>query len=148
MSPAMTWETSSSPAAAPLPSSAADRSAGPVDVPGTQVVVADTLPGSAVTFTTTPDRVTELRSKVHAMAYLRNERLARKGATGGMVGTGVAPNLTLIGASQGYVEDVDGGARMDVAPFDPMEVDRFRASVRFRAERLAQGGGCTGDWIP
>jgi hypothetical protein len=123
-----------------------------MDVPYTHVEARDTASGAEVTFTTTStDRVRELRNRVLAMADLRNDRLsgvppgsAQHGAVGSM---GAGPAMRP-GASWATVEDVDGGARMTVTTESPIEVDRLRDSVRTRALRLAQVGGCAGDWIP
>jgi TusA-related sulfurtransferase len=49
----------------------------PMNVPGTQVSAADIATGETITFTTTsPDQVTALREKVHAMAEMHNHHHA------------------------------------------------------------------------
>lgn len=56
----------------------------PAAVPGTSVAEADTNDGAAITFTTSSDRVDDLRSRVEGMADMIN----RHGAGGEMSGTG------------------------------------------------------------
>lgn len=132
----------------------------PVAVPGTRLAVADTADGEAVTFTTTPDRVGELRSRVHAMAEMHNRHHMEGGAGemhgqmhgGGMMGGGMGggsmhPSGGMDASmmpppSRAAVEDVDGGARLVVAPNDPADLDRLRSTVRMHAQHMQETGSC------
>jgi len=143
------------PSKAPLPGSVPSAravSVCPMEVPGTTIASLDTPSGADVMFTTSePDRVEELRYRVRSLAELRNDRLSGRPP-------GSAPPLAVAsmgagpsgrtGASWASVEDVAGGARMVVTTENAFEVDRLRDSIRGRVQRLAQGGGCAGDWMP
>lgn len=135
-------------------------SACPMAVPGTQVAVADTADGEAVTFTTAPDQAAELRSRVHAMADMHNSHHQGGGMEGmhggmqhnGMMGGGSMGSSGGGGAmpmmpppSRAAVEDVEGGARLVVTPSDPADLDRLRSTVRMHVEHMRQTGTCEMD---
>lgn len=131
----------------------------PVAVPGTRLATADTPEGIAVTFTTSADRAEELRARVHAMADMHN-REHQAGAAGGeheghgammggmaggmMGGAGGAGGMAMPmpPPSRATVEDVEGGATLSVAPYDPADTDRLRSTVRMHAEQMQQTGTC------
>jgi hypothetical protein len=121
----------------------------PMAVPGTQVSVADTPDGEAITFTTSPDHASDLRDRVHAMADMHNRHHQGDGMEGmhgvmqhgHMMGGG--EHMTMMPPpSRAAVEDVDGGARIVVSPTDPADVDRLRSAVRAHAEHMRESGTC------
>lgn len=121
----------------------------PMAVPGTQVVADDTPDGEAITFTTSSDRVAELRSRVHAMAELHNRRMQAGGM--GSTGSGSAsaeqgpmqlPRPEMPPPSRATVEDVDGGARVVVTPNDPSDAGQLRTVLRVHAEHMRDTGTC------
>ncbi len=123
----------------------------PMAVPATQLAVADTPDGEAVTFTTASDHVAELRSRVHAMADMHNRHHAQGGAEqmhGGMQHGGMMEGMGGMDASmmpppsRAAVEDVDGGARLAVTPNDPADLDRLRSTVRMHAQHMQETGTC------
>lgn len=130
----------------------------PMAVPGTQLAAAETRDGEAVTFTTTPDRAAELRTRVRAMAEMHNRHHQGGDGMGGMHG-GLHHGEMMGGGSMGSsgggdamammpppsraaVEDVEGGARLIVTPNDPSDLDRLRSAVRMHAEHMQQSGTC------
>lgn len=141
------------PAQPPLGAAPAEMmQACPMAVPGTQVAASDMPDGEAVWFTTAPERIPELRSRVRAMADLHNRQHAGGGAEqmggmmmgGGMMGGGMSG----MGASmmpppsRAAVEDVDGGARLVVTANDPADLDRLRSTVRMHAQHMQETGRC------
>ncbi len=132
-------------------------SACPMAVPGTQLAVADTPEGEAVTFTTAPDRAAELRGRVHAMADMHNSHHQGGGMEGmhggmqhgGMMGGGsmgsTGRDAMMPPPSRAAVEDVEGGARLVVTPNDPADLERLRSTVRMHAERMRQTVTCEMD---
>jgi hypothetical protein len=140
----------------------------PMTVPGTQVAASDTPDGEAITFTTaSPEQVTELRRRVHAMADMHDRHEEHAGmhampgdasrmhddagpsGMGGMSGMGSAgsaergaPPMEMPPASRAIVEDVDGGARVLVTPEDPGELERLRSAIRSHADHMRDTGTC------
>jgi len=104
----------------------------PMTVPGTQVYAADTANGEALTFTTAPAQVAELRIRVHAMANMHNQH---HGDLGGQ-GTGA----TKPPPSSAWVEDVENGARIAMTPTDPADLLKLQSAVRMHAAHLQQHG--------
>ena len=127
----------------------------PMTVPGTQVSAADTETGEALAFSTSsPDQVSELRTRVHAMADMHNQRhsgdTGAAGATGqgGMgaeQGTGMGGDTSgmhMPPPSTATVEDTDTGARLVVTPKDPTQLAQLQSTVRSHAEMMQQQGSC------
>lgn len=110
----------------------------PMTVPGTQVYAADTEDGSALTFTTAPAEVAELRIRVHAMASMHNQRHEGAGGDERMGGMKRPP------PSRAWVQDVENGARLSMTPNAPADLPALRSAVRGHAEHL-QRHGC-GMW--
>jgi hypothetical protein len=106
----------------------------PMTVPGTQVYAADTANGSALTFTTSPDQVAELRVRVHAMANMHNQRHGGTGGDEKMGGKMTPP------PSRAWVEEIDNGARIAMTPNDPGNLLKLQSSVRAHAEHLQRHG--------
>lgn len=122
----------------------------PLEVPGTQVSASETPDGAAVTFTTTPDRAAELRSRVRAMADMHNGHHQGTGmgmgmgmgGAGGMSGSTGSSGTMMPPPSRATVEDVDGGARLVVTPTDRADLERLRSTVRAHAGHMQQTGQC------
>lgn len=110
----------------------------PMTVPGTQVYAADTANGEALTFTTSPDQVAELRIRVHAMGNMHNQRHGGMGggqAMGGMMGSMIMPP-----PSRAWVDDVENGARISMTPNDPADLQKLQSAVRMHATHMQQHG--------
>lgn len=126
----------------------------PMAVPGVQLSAADTQDGEAVTFTTSADRMADLRARVHAMADMHNRHhQAGEGGMhhgnhgdamgGGSTGSGGDSHAMMMPPpSRAAVEDVAGGARLVVTPNDPADLEPLRAAVRTHAEHMRQTGTC------
>jgi hypothetical protein len=106
----------------------------PLAVPGTKVSAADTPAGAALAFTTAPEGVADLRSRVRRLAEMHTAHHAG-GATGGPGGHAMMP------ASSATAEETEGGARLVLTPKNPADAEGLRSIVRSRAERM-QSGGC------
>jgi hypothetical protein len=128
----------------------------PIAVPGTRLAAADTPDGVSVTFTTSPDRAEDLRARVHAMADMHNrhhQQGAAAGEHGGMMGGmmhhggSAAPeagqtSMPMPPPSRATAQDIEGGARLAVAPYDPADLERLRSTVRMHAEQMQKTGTC------
>lgn len=164
--PASPQEARAAPAPEPSATAGGRMQGCPMAVPGTQVAASDVPSGEAITFTTSPDHVQDLRARVHAMADMHDRRHAGTGAadlpgatphggagggtgggaSGGMMGgTGGGPGgmrVAMPPPSSATVDDVDGGARIVVTPNDPADLDRLRAAVRMHALHMQETGAC------
>lgn len=121
----------------------------PMKVPGTAVSVADTEGGVALVFTTSTGDVAELRRRVHQVAEMHNRHHSGGMMSGGMHdgGTGehpmgrgggmMSPGMMI--GSAATAEDVEGGARIVLAPKDPSQLDALRRHVHGHAERMSHG---------
>ncbi len=116
----------------------------PMEVPGTQVSVADTQDGVAIAFTTSGD-VAQLRQRVQGMAVRHEKKMSRGGmmgsggmGSGGMMGSG---HMMKMVDSTAHAEDIDAGARIVLSPKDPAQLSELRDHVREHAARMA-GGHC------
>ncbi|BDG02410.1 hypothetical protein [Anaeromyxobacter oryzae] len=145
-------------AATPEPAATAPPSAGaamgggmagmcPMSVPGTKVSAADTATGEALTFTTTPDQAAALRERVHAMADMHNRQHAsgetgHGGMMGGMMGGGMGGEEMggMPPPSRAAVEDLPDGARIQVTPNDPADLQKLQSAVRSYAQHMEQQG--------
>ena len=45
-------------------------------------------------------------------------------------------------ASRAVVEDIEGGARIDITPNDPANVDQLRTAIRNRVAQMQETGSC------
>jgi hypothetical protein len=123
-----------------------------MSVAGTHVSAAEVVSGEMLTFTTTGD-VAELRTRVHRMAAVHDERRANAGAregamTGGMMEPGHAVSGTMMPPSRATATDVEGGSSIVLEPSSPADLDKLRIAVQMRAQRLEQSGcGTTGHMI-
>ncbi len=149
--------TSSQPRMAPEATGGMSMQACPMAVPGTQVVVADTLDGESITFTTSPVQAADLRARVRAMADTHNQHHqggmetmpggmqhggmmmggGSMGSGGGADGIGMMPP-----PSRARVEEVDGGARVVVTPNALATLYQLRSAVRMHAEHMRESGRC------
>jgi len=111
----------------------------PMTVPGTQVFAADTANGEALTFTTTPDQVTELRIRVHAMGNMHNQRHGGVGGGEGMMG-GMKGGKMTPPPSRAWVDDVENGARISMTPNDSADLQKLQSAVRMHAEHMQRHG--------
>jgi len=117
----------------------------PMEVPGTQVSVADTPDGVAVVFTTSGD-VAQLRHRVQGMAAMHG-KMSGEGMAGGMMksdgmGSGGmmgSDHMKKMVASTARSEDVEGGARIVLTPQDPAQLPELRAHAREHAGHMASG---------
>ncbi len=108
----------------------------PMEVPGTQVSVADTRDGVAIAFTTSDD-VAQLRRRVHGMAAMHEKMMHEEMMSGGgMMGSG---DMMKMVDSTAQAEDIDAGARIVVTPKDPAQLAELRDHVREHAGRMASG---------
>jgi hypothetical protein len=111
----------------------------PMDVPGAQLSASDTPSGSALTFTTTsPDQVANLRQRVRAMAAMHDQHHAT--GAGGMADAHAGMAEGMPPPSKTSVEDVEKGARVDVTPNDPADLQKLQSTVRAHAEQIQQHG--------
>ncbi|BDG05185.1 hypothetical protein AMOR_41810 [Anaeromyxobacter oryzae] len=111
-----------------------------MDVPGTKVSAADTASGEALTFTTTTDQAAALRARVHAMADMHNLHHASGEAGHAPMAGGGRPGMTMPPPSRAAVEDLPDGARIEVTPNDPADVQRLQAAVREHAAQMQEHG--------
>jgi hypothetical protein len=103
----------------------------PMNVEGTEIAVADTPDGIAVTLTTKTGNVDELRRRVERMATMQTRQTDKPSTmTGGMM-AGVA-----------NYEPIPNGARLTLAPKYPAKLSEFRKQVRSHVERMSKEGSC------
>ncbi|MGZ6143114.1 MAG: hypothetical protein ACXWLM_07230 [Myxococcales bacterium] len=124
----------------------------PMAVPGTQVSSLDTATGEMITFSTTsPDQVAELRTRVRAMADMHNQHHGAGGMQGmhehegmmsGSGGDSAMASMPMPPPSTATVEDIDGGARLVLAPTDPAQLAQLQSAVRSHAQMMQQQGAC------
>ncbi|MBI5068759.1 MAG: hypothetical protein HZB56_11010 [Deltaproteobacteria bacterium] len=132
----------------------------PMGVAGSKVSTVDTADGTALTFSTTaPDKVAELRRRVHAAAEMHNKNHAAGGRRGFMMGDdmmgGVTESGHMMGGTTGgghmaggtmmpqshaTVADVDGGACLTVKPGASADLKELQLAMHARAERMQQHG--------
>lgn len=141
---------SAPPAATPHNGSGAMADMCPMEVPGTQVSVADTQDGVAVAFMTSGD-VAQVRQRVHGMAAMHEKMMSGGGmmgsggmGSGGMMGSGSggmmgSGHMMKMVDSTAQAEDIDGGARIVLTPKDPAKLAELRDHVREHAGRMASG---------
>jgi hypothetical protein len=140
-------QTAATPVTAAATASGGGAMAGmcPMDVPGTQVSAADTVDGEALSFTTTSDQAAELQRRVHGMADMHNQHHAAGGTADGatkegmMGGTGMG-GMTMPPPSHAAVVDLPNGARVDVTPNDPADLQGLQSTVRMHAQQMQEHG--------
>jgi len=124
------------------------RESCPLTVDGTTVEVSDTDRGVAITFTGGSD-VGELRAKTRRMGEMYAMHGGHRGMMwhhmgGKMAGMDhAAGGMDMAGkmmpAAIATVEDVDGGARLLLAPTDAAQLEALRAHARMHRERMHSG---------
>jgi hypothetical protein len=126
----------------------------PMAVKGTAVQMANTSDGISMTFTTTTGDVTDLRSRVRAMADRMNARSSQgmgmgTGMHGAMMGGADAGPGMMMGhgmmmmpAVRAQVEDVEGGARLRVTPVDASKLADMREHMQRHVEMMTQQHTC------
>jgi hypothetical protein len=100
----------------------------PMNLQGTSVSVADTVTGVAVSFTTKPENVAELRKRVEQMAAMH----------GGQSSTAAMMQGQMMPGTVKY-EVVENGAKLTLTPKDPSKLAEFRAQVRAHVEKMQKG---------
>lgn len=132
---------SPAPAMQPMTGEQGMASMCPMHAPGASVTAQDTQGGAALVFTTTGD-VEDLRTRVRQMADMHN-RMGPHTMGGQMQGGGMHEGHGMMGMmmveSEATVADIEGGARLELRPRDPAQLDQLRASVRTHAQQLAAG---------
>ena len=119
----------------------------PLDVAGTQVVIADVDGGVVLAFTT-PGDVAELRVRVHHMAdmhAMHDMHRMHGPMSHGHMGISAPLQMRMVPV-QAAVADIDGGARVTLTPIDPAQLEALRAQARDH-ESMMHEGGC-GDAAP
>jgi hypothetical protein len=135
------------------------RAGCPMVVQGADVTAADTDGGVALTFTTDAGDVGELRTRVRSMAQMYGmhrgqggmmwHHMGGKGMGHGGRGMGAAGMGHMAGrgpmpAASDTVTDTDQGARLELRPTDPAQLDDLREHVRWHQQRM-HSGEC---WMP
>jgi hypothetical protein len=118
-----------------------------MEVPGTEVAVADVPAGAALTFTTAEPNVEELRTRVHAMARMHDAHHAagmEMGEMRGGTGSAGPPEHAVVmpPSSRALAEEIEGGARLVLTAEDPADLERLRAAARMHAAQMREGGTC------
>jgi hypothetical protein len=106
----------------------------PMNVPGTEIAVADTPTGIALTLTTKTGAVEELRRRAERMATMHGSPAenAMPMTQGSMM------------AGSAKYEAISNGARLTLTPKDPATLSEFRKQVRSRVEHMASmESGCS-----
>jgi hypothetical protein len=110
----------------------------PLGVPGATVTAEDTADGIALTFTSSKDRVDEMRARARESAAQHGpgERLGL--GHDGRHGHGGEHGLQTFQAppSRSVAEDTENGARIRFVPADPADTDALRAKLRERADAM------------
>jgi hypothetical protein len=101
----------------------------PTSLEGTSVAVADTGTGVAVTFTTKPENVAELRKRVEQMAAMHAPAAGNSNA---MMQGQMMPGTV-------KYDSVDNGARLTLTPKDPSKLAEFRKQVRDHVDHMTKG---------
>lgn len=130
------------------------RAGCPMVVQGTDVSVVDTDGGVALAFTTDAGDVAELRTRVRSMAQMYGMHRGQGGmmwhhmggagmghggrgmggaGMGHMAGRGPMP------AASDTVTDTDQGARLELRPTDPSQLEDLREHVRWHQQRMRSG---------
>lgn len=140
----------------PMPAAGGDmmqqlRAGCPMVVEGSDVAVADTQEGVALTFTTEAGDVGDLRARVQHMAQMYGMHAGQRGMMwhhmggqgqgrggpgmdmGHMAGRGPMP------AATATVTEIDKGARLELRPTDASQLDALREHVRWHQQRMESG---------
>jgi hypothetical protein len=107
-------------------------------VPGTSVTVDDPAGAAAILFVTetSPENVRALRYRVRHMATTLNHESVTKG-TREQSGVGAKEAMD-VPASVATVNDIPGGARLELVPLEPTRLESLRQHVRIYATQMAE----------
>jgi len=100
----------------------------PMNLQGTSVAVADTASGVAVSITTKPENVVELRKRVEQMAAMHSSQASTPAMMQGQMMPGTVK-----------YEAIENGAKLTLTPKDPAKLAEFRTQVRAHVERMQKG---------
>lgn len=100
----------------------------PMNLQGTSVAVSDTATGVAVSLTTKPENVAELRRRVERMAAMHTAEASTDAMKQGQMLPGTIK-----------YEPIENGARLTLTPRDPAKLADFRSQVRTHVERMQKG---------
>lgn len=100
----------------------------PMNLQGTTVAVADTATGVAVSITTKPENVAELRKRIEQMAAMHSGQSASPAMMQGQMMPGTVK-----------YEAIENGAKLTLTPKDPAKLTEFRAQVRAHVEKMQKG---------
>lgn len=129
------------------------RAGCPMIVQGADVAVADTDNGVALTFTTQAgdeEALRDLRQRVQHMAQMYEMHRGRghmmwhrmgRGRAGMAQRGGMGPMGGPMPAARATVTDIDRGARLELTPADPAELQALREHARWHQQRM-QSGEC------
>jgi len=130
------------------------RAGCPMSVQGADVAVTDTEGGVALTFTTGTGDVADLRTRVQQMAQMYEmhdgqagmmwhhvgaEGMAHGGPGMGGEGMGQMAGRGPMPAASTTMTDTDLGARLELRPTDPSQLDALREHARWHQERMHSG---------
>ena len=100
----------------------------PMNLQGTTVAVSDTPTGVAVSLSTKPENVTELRKRVEQMAAMHSGDSTSQAMMQGQMMPGTVK-----------YEPISNGARITLTPKDPARLAEFRTQVRTHVEKMQKG---------
>ena len=100
----------------------------PMHVQGTSMAVADTATGVAVSFTTKPENVAELRKRVEQMAAMHSPQSSSAAMMQGQMMPGTVK-----------YEVIENGAKLTLTPKDSAKLAEFRTQVRAHVEKMQKG---------
>jgi len=104
----------------------------PMMVDGTEVAAFDTPTGIAITITTKPENVAELRRRVQQMSVMHNTPSQPEASNEAIMQARMMPGNV-------KYESIEDGARLTLTPKDPAKIDEFRAQIRAHVERMKKG---------
>lgn len=102
----------------------------PMKLEGTSVSVADTATGVAISFTTKPENVAELRKRLEQMATMH-------GTNGDRPSAAMMQGQMMPGTIKSEV--IENGTRLTLVPKDPTKLSEFRKQVRAHVEMMQKG---------
>ena len=130
------------------------RAGCPMAVEGAGVQVSDTEGGVALTFTTTAGDQGDLRARVESMANMYEAHDMHGGMMWHQMGKHMGSSMGMghmgeehmgakgpMPAATCTVSDIDQGAKLELKPKDPAELESLRQHVRWHQQRM-QGGEC------
>lgn len=125
-------QTAASIKSAPAPSAC------PLGVAGARVIYEDTETGGRLTFTAPPDQLEDLQSRARDAAALHGPGQRRGQGHDGRHGMGGDHGLRAMQMppARAEAQDLDGGARIDLSPYDTSDLPALRSKLRQRALEL------------